>query len=319
MALISDDLKSAKTFLEAGELVAIPTETVYGLAANALDGKSVRKIFEAKNRPSYNPLIVHIGAREQLGEIVRYIPEKAQQLIDEFWPGPLTIVLPKQSKIPKEVTGEHSTVGVRMPNHPLTLKLLQMLRFPLAAPSANKFGKISPTTSAHVQQGLGDVIPMILEGGPCSRGIESTIVGFDKSNEVVILRHGVISQCKIESIVGPVISSTNNDTSPQAPGMLTSHYSPNKPSLMVENIGETLTGLKDKKVGVLSYSKAYKLENVISNLVLSPSENAAEAARNLYAYLHQLDNSPADILILEKLPKSEISESINDKLRRATA
>lgn len=319
MALISDDIYLAKEFLEDGELVAIPTETVYGLAANAFDEIAVKRIFEVKQRPDYNPLIVHIGKQEDVYNLVEKVPAKAKLLMEAFWPGPLTLVLPKKEIVPQVITGKHSTVGVRMPNHALTLNLLNNLDFPLAAPSANMFGKISPTNSDHVEEGLGDLIPMILEGGAAEKGIESTIVGFDGTDNPVLLRHGVISRLMIEKVTGEVTSYTINNEAPEAPGMLTSHYAPNTKCLLVDDLKSAIEAYPNKKIGVLSFRAPYEGDNVVINLVLSTSGDGAEAARNLYAHLHLLDHSNADLLLFEKLPELEISASINDKLKRATA
>lgn len=319
MALISDDIYLAKEFLEDSELVAIPTETVYGLAANAFDEVAVKKIFEVKQRPDYNPLIVHIGKPEGVYDLVENVPAKAKLLMKAFWPGPLTLVLPKKEIVPQIITGKHSTVGVRIPNHPLTLALLNNLDFPLAAPSANMFGKISPTNSDHVEEGLGDLIPMILEGGAAEKGIESTIVGFDGDDNPVLLRHGVISRLMIENVVGTVTSYTINNETPEAPGMLTSHYAPNTKCLLVDDLKSAIESHRDKKLGVLSFTAPFQGENILANLILSSIGDGAEAARNLYAHLHLLDHSDAELLLFEKLPDLEVSASINDKLKRATA
>nr|WP_310590383.1 L-threonylcarbamoyladenylate synthase [Dyadobacter sp. NIV53] len=228
MAIIDNDVQLAKQFLLKGQLVAIPTETVYGLAGNALDEKSVLSIFEVKNRPSFDPLIIHTDSLDKLKNYVTDLPASARNLAIAFWPGPLTLLLPKKSIIPDLVTSGLDHVAVRIPNHPLTLELLRQLEFPLAAPSANPFGYISPTKSEHVNAQLGEKIPYILDGGECGVGIESTIVGF--VNDIpTVYRLGGLAIDEIENIVGKVNVLPHSSSNPQAPGMLKSHYAPRKP------------------------------------------------------------------------------------------
>src|SRR5688572_28570624 len=209
MAVIGKDINKAKSLLENGELVAIPTETVYGLAGNALRSSSVTKIFDVKNRPQFDPLIVHVPDMEHAERYATQIPKQAKVLASHFWPGPLTLLLKRKSTIPDLVTSGLDTVGIRCPNHPLTRELLTSLPFPLAAPSANPFGYVSPTRPEHVQDQLGDKIPYILDGGVCPVGIESTIVGFE--NDIPIVhRLGGLTLEKIESIVGKVRVQINS-------------------------------------------------------------------------------------------------------------
>ncbi|MDH5599641.1 MAG: L-threonylcarbamoyladenylate synthase, partial [Cyclobacteriaceae bacterium] len=254
MTKIGKNIELAASLLQKGEVVAIPTETVYGLAANAFNSKAVAQIFEVKNRPAFDPLIVHIGDRSMLKKIVRKIPVRAEKLMDEFWPGPLTLVLEKDSSVPDIVTSGLPTVGVRMPAHSVSLSLLQSLDFPLAAPSANPFGFVSPTTPEHVSSQLGDKIPYILDGGDCSVGIESTIVGFE-GDDVIVYRLGGLSVEEIEAVTGKVeirISSS----SPKAPGMLIKHYSPGKP-LFRGDVKSVFEKNPDKIIGVISFSTIY--------------------------------------------------------------
>ena len=314
---IGKNIQKAKQLLEAGELVAIPTETVYGLAANGLSADAVLKIYKAKNRPSFNPLILHVPYLGEAKKLVKYFPEKALQLAETFWPGPLTLVLPKNDIVPDIVTAGQSTVAIRVPNHPLTLQLLRALDFPLAAPSANSSGYISPTSVIHVQQQLGEKIAYVLDGGECSVGVESTIVKVTE-DEVSILRYGGISVEDIIDIIGEVNLPGENNIRPEAPGMLTSHYAPTAP-LIVANIELAIQQYSNKKIGVLSFQKKYETENVIMNLVLSPQGNVDVAAKNIFAYLHQLDAQSLDIIIAEFVPNEGLGKAVNDKLKRASA
>lgn len=318
MALISDDIGLAIDFLNKQEVIAIPTETVYGLAGNALNESAIKSIFEIKNRPLYNPLIVHIASIYQLDTIAKDIPEKARILAQTFWPGPLTLVLKKQSHLSSLLTANKNTVAVRVPNHAVTLNLLKNLAYPLAAPSANSFGYISPTSSQHVQDDLGDKIPFILEGGNCTIGIESTIIGFD-GDRPILYRQGYISKEEIENIVGPISSNTSHSaTSPEAPGMLLKHYSPITKTYLSTDIKESIQKFEGKKMGLL----LFKGGNYPANLhqeILSPKGDLKQAARNLYAALHRLDHEQLDVIIAEYCPNVGIGISINDKLVRASS
>lgn len=315
MAIKGIDISLARQYLEADELVAVPTETVYGLAGNALHSSAVAKIFEAKERPSFDPLIIHVPDAQHLQRYVTAIPKQAEQLINHFWPGPLTLVLRKKEIIPDLVTAGLDTVGVRCPDHPLTHELLRQLDFPLAAPSANPFGYVSPTTAEHVEEQLGSKIPYILDGGPCKVGIESTIIGFE-NGEPMIYRRGGISNEAIERVIGPVESRLHSTSNPKAPGQLQSHYAPRKPVLL-GNIDQLMATVKGKKFGVLRFKNAKNQAE--SEIVLSPSESLAEAAQNLFAALRQLDAMNIDLIIAEKVPDIGIGKAINDRLTRAAA
>lgn len=313
MATIGNDILQAKKLLLEGELVAIPTETVYGLAANALNPEAVTQIFVVKERPSFDPLIVHVASIDQAQQFITAVPKKAIQLARHFWPGPLTLVLPKQSIIPDIVTSGLSTVGIRCPDHDLTRQLLSELPFPLAAPSANPFGYVSPTTAEHVNNQLGHKIRYILDGGPCRIGLESTIVGFE-NDQAVIYRRGGVSEEEISKVIGEVsyrLASSN----PVAPGQLDSHYAPNK-KFYLGDINELKKEFTGKKVGVLRFmgnsdsSDNYKL-------ILSQSGNLEEAARNLFAALRQFDQMEIEVILAEPVPDSGIGKAINDRLRRA--
>lgn len=317
MSIISKDISKAIAILNAEELVAIPTETVYGLAGNIFSKKAIKCIFETKKRPFFNPLIVHIPSVKLLPTIVRYIPEKAQRLADAFWPGPLTLVLPKNSNIPDIITAGKDTVAVRIPNHPMALELLNQLDFPLAAPSANPFGSISPTSAQHVSDYFKNDIKMVLDGGACQRGIESTIIGFE-GEEPIIYRLGSTSIEAIEDIVGPIQIKNKKEIAPDAPGMLDRHYAPKTQTFLVDNISEAIEKHKDKQIGVLAVNKSSEHDAIAFQIVLSESTDLQEAATKLYDALHQLDKQDLDIIIAERFPDFGLGKSINDRLQRAT-
>ncbi len=315
MAIISTDIQQAKLFLSKGEVVGIPTETVYGLAGNAFDIEAVSKIFEVKSRPTFDPLIVHTNSIERLREFVQYIPEKAQLLAQKFMPGPLTMLLPKHSSIPDLVTSGLDTVAVRIPNHPLTLALLAALDFPLAAPSANPFGYISPTSAQHVAQQLGDKIPYILDGGECQVGIESTIVGFE-NEEVIVYRKGGLAIEEIEKVVGRVQVIIHSSSNPKAPGMLKSHYAPRKEMFILDE-NNLKKEIQKARIGYLAFQQ-YNLNLPENNqLILSESGNYRESAKNLFAYMRALDAMDIDKIYVELLPEQDLGIAINDRLRRA--
>lgn len=315
MAEIGKDILKAKRLLERCELVAIPTETVYGLASNALNPGAVTKIFVAKERPSFDPLIIHVASIEQAEKYVTSIPTKAKKLADHFWPGPLTLVLPKNTQIPDIVTAGLETVGIRSPKHELTLQLLSELDFPLAAPSANPFGYISPTTAQHVNDQLGDKIGYILDGGPCEIGLESTIVGFENETPV-IFRRGGIDETEIIKIIGPVKTSLQSSSNPMTPGQLESHYSPKK-RFLLGDIESLRKEFKNLKAGILHFKQNNESNNV-NELFLSATGDVEEAARNLFAVLRQLDQMDVDIILAEKVPNIGIGKAINDRLQRAS-
>lgn len=316
--MITNDVHKAVESLMKGELVAIPTETVYGLAANATDDEALRKIYALKNRPFYNPLILHIHSVKQLSSIAEDIPDAALKLADAFWPGPLTLVLKKQAAISNVVTSGKDTVAVRMPDHPLTLELLSLLDFPLAAPSANPFGQISPTSAKHVYDYFGETIEVILDGGECQKGIESTIVGFE--NDIPVLyRLGSISLDDIQRVVGEVLMfNQESDTEIKSPGMLASHYAPRTATYLTQDVTSLLSLHSNKKIGLLLFQNTVENAEVAACEVLSISGDFEEAARNLYAAMHRLDNLNLDVIIAQKLPNVGLGKSINDRLTRAS-
>ena len=314
MSKIGIDIEKAKQILQQGGLVAIPTETVYGLAANGIDANAVLKIFEAKNRPHFDPLILHTNSMDKVKNYVSTFPAWAKQLANVFWPGPLTLLLPKKNNVPDIVTSGLAQVAMRIPNHALTLQLLSSINFPLAAPSANPFGYVSPTKAAHVAAQLQDKVDYILDGGDCSVGIESTIVGFEEDG-ITVYRLGGLAIEDIESVVGKVMVKINQSSNPKAPGMLKSHYAPTK-SLYIGNAEDFIKIHAGKKIGVISFTTAYDIDKTYLK-ILSPTGDLIEAARNLFAAIRELDASDVELIVAEKLPETLLGKAINDRLRRA--
>ncbi len=310
---IGTDVAEAARLLRAGELVAIPTETVYGLAANAFDADAVLRIFEVKARPGFDPLIVHVGHKEQVDRLVLEVPPEARRLIHRCWPGPLTLLLPKTERVPDVVTSGLDTVGIRMPAHPLALALLRAIDFPLAAPSANPFGYVSPTTARHVFDQLGGRIPYILDGGPCTVGVESTIAGWLR-DELVIFRPGGVPAEVIAGEIGRMPRMVRSDT-PVAPGMLGSHYAPRK-RVIVGDLPALLNAHRGRRIGAISFSTDH---HVALNEVLSPAGDLHEAARNLFAAMRRLDAGEVDLILAEVFPDEGLGRAINDRLSRASA
>lgn len=314
--MITSDLNQVKTALINGDIIALPTETVYGLAANIYLDSALEKVFKLKKRPSYNPLIVHISNTNILEQIAKNIPAKARELANVFWPGPLTLVLEKQDQIPNRITAGKPTVAVRVPNHPIALQLLESLNFPLAAPSANPFGSLSPTSAKHVALYFKEEINFILDGGPCFCGLESTIIGFE-NDKPILYRHGAISIEEIEKIIGPIKIKNQNSKNPSAPGMLTRHYAPKTQIQINDDISLALAQNPDKKIGVLSFKKNKKIKTEIHQEVLSISGDLNEASKNLYAALHRLDQMNLDLIISSFFPEKGLGKTINDRLKRA--
>jgi L-threonylcarbamoyladenylate synthase len=317
MAEIGADLQKAVTLLQSDELVAIPTETVYGLAGNALSTKAIAKIFEAKDRPFFDPLIVHVPNMEAAYRYVTHIPEKALILAKHFWPGPLTLLLPKKAIIPDLATSGLDTVGIRCPQHPLTTQLLRLLPFPLAAPSANPFGYISPTKPDHVNQQLGKKITYILDGGECQVGLESTIIGFEKDVPIAY-RLGGLSIEQLEAVIGPLQIQLNSSSNPTAPGQLKSHYAPAQ-KLIVGNLAELIQIHQHQPIGILAYQKELQQIDSTHQRVLSRKGNLTEAAQHLFSYLRELDQLNVDFILAEEVPNEGLGRAINDRLRRASA
>ncbi len=319
MAEIGVHLATAAKLLRQGEVVAIPTETVYGLAGNALDARAVTQIYAVKNRPTFNPLILHIDVPDRLPPYVKNVPNAAHRLAEKFWPGPLTLLLEKTERVPDVVTAGSERVAVRVPRHPMALQLLAKLDFPLAAPSANPSGYVSPTTAAHVAEQLGDKISYILDGGPCAVGVESTIVGFE-NGRLVVYRWGGVTQEELQQCVGSTMSivfHTTEDTTP-APGMLTSHYAPRQP-VVIGNLADLLDRYPAEEVGLLSFRDTYPTVAESRQVVLSPAGDLLEAAQRVFGALRYLEKQPVAYILVEMVPDQGIGRAINDRLRRAAA
>jgi L-threonylcarbamoyladenylate synthase len=316
MAECGTHTDKAAAFLKEGRLVAIPTETVYGLAANALNEQAVLSIFEAKNRPYFDPLIIHLPHIHAVEKYADWHDKRLKVLAEKFWPGPLTMLIPKKGMIPDLVTSGLKQVAVRVPNHPLTLRLLNAIDFPLAAPSANPFGYVSPTTADHVQKQLGARVAYILDGGACAVGIESTIVGAE-DGDICVYRLGGLSLEEIETCVGKVTVRLNVSSNPTAPGQLKNHYAPRKP-LFLGNLKKLVNEHADKKIFALIFGNSdLMLQNgFVRNLSVNASDK--EAAVNLFSVLREADESDADVIIAEMLPEKGLGAAINDRLNRAS-
>jgi len=276
---IRDQISKAAEIIRRGGLVAFPTETVYGLGADGLNPVAVAKIFEVKNRPTFNPLILHIENKDSLNTVCDIPSDKVYDLINEFWPGPLTLVLPKKSNVPAIVTGGLDTVAIRMPDNPIALELIKLSGTPIAAPSANLFGQLSPTRAQHVQKQLGEKIDMILDGGKCCIGIESTILLIE-NEEVTVLRHGGIPVESLREVIGEIKLFPKKSDRPNAPGQLPYHYSPQTPILMLtlENIEKH----KNQKIGAIFYKGNYSKFNFAREIILSRNGSLCEAAAKLF-------------------------------------
>lgn len=311
---IGTDLEEAKYWLEQGELVGIPTETVYGLAANGLNPMAVAKIYAVKQRPQFNPLILHAASPDRIEKLVVGIPETCHKLMKRFSPGPLTYLLPKSSLVPEIITAGNDRVAVRIPDHPLTLQLLELLDFPIAAPSANPSGYVSPVSATHVLDGLEGKIPYILDGGVCRVGLESTILGFE-NDIAVIHRLGTVTAEEISSGSQVKVNISLSHSAPSAPGQLKSHYATRTP-LFCGDIDHLLGTFEGQKIGVLSFTKAY-LSGVQKNIVLSKAGKVEEAAANLFMAMRELDALGLDIIITEAFPDEGVGMAINDRLARA--
>ena len=316
-SIIGTDMDRAAAWLKHGQCIGFPTETVYGLAANALHAAAVVQIFEIKNRPAFDPLIVHVHDIGQVEQYVSAFPAPLQQLAAAFWPGPLTILLPKRDIIPDLVTSGLPRVALRVPAHPMAQALLAQLPFPLAAPSANPFGYISPTTAQHVADQLGGKIPYILDGGACSVGVESTIVGWEHG-QVTVYRLGGMAVEDITNIVGRVEVQLNQSSNPAAPGMLKSHYAPRKP-LLLDRVAENLEQYRTQRIGFIAFDQMRVHPAIQQQIVLAPDGETRTAAQHLFAALRTLDNADIDLIIAETMPDSGLGKAINDRLRRAAA
>ncbi len=319
------DFTRAVDLLRAGELVAFPTETVYGLGADASNPQAVAKIFAAKGRPADHPLIDHLAGHDAVEHWAEAVPAVAWELMETFWPGPLTLILKKQAWVPSTVTGGQDTVGLRVPGHPVALELLRRFAASgghggVAAPSANRFGRISPTTAAHVQEELGERVPLILDGGACAVGIESTIVDCSRGDPVV-LRPGHISPLHLEAVLGKLPDIATAVGAPRVSGSLAAHYAPLTPMRIVT--GPRLLDFinaqrhKGDRCGVIGHSQPPQagMPHVWRMLPADPVGYAHE----LYAALRDMDHAGVDLIAVEALPESPLWAAVSDRLRRAAA
>jgi len=307
-----DNIRISAGIIKKGGLVAFPTETVYGLGADALNPIAAASIFEAKKRPFFDPLIVHIADLSDVERVARNVASKGLKLMERFWPGPLTIVLEKLDIVPDIVTSGLATVAVRMPVHPAARGLIREAGTLLAAPSANRFGCLSPTTAEHVYNQLGDSVDMILDGGPCSIGIESTIVKI-MNNRIYLLRPGGIAPEEIEDFTGEVLLAGYPKNKPEAPGQLPYHYSPEKQVILVDKITRT-----EERSGYLFFKQPESPYREDKSRVLSAKGDLREAASNLFAYLHWLDTLDIDKIYVERVEGSGLGVAIMDRLKKAS-
>ncbi len=317
MTIISNDISKAVELLSNEDVVAIPTETVYGLAGNIYSEKAIRKIYRVKQRPLFNPLIAHVSSIDKAKAITTNFPAKAEILAEAFWPGSLTMLLNKKNNVLDLITAGKKTVAVRIPKHPITLDLLEELSFPLAAPSANPFGSISPTKAEHVENYFRNSISMVLEGGDCSSGIESTIIGFEQ-NEAILYRLGSISIEEISNVIGEVKIRNKDEVAPTAPGMLSMHYAPQTKMYLVDDLEKFIGEHANKKIGVIRFCNDLDIPDCEYLEILSKKEDLKEAASKLYAALHKMDSLNLDIIVSEVFPDVGLGKSINDRLVRAT-
>jgi L-threonylcarbamoyladenylate synthase len=315
----SNSITDAAFWLDQNEVIAIPTETVYGLAASIYSRKAIESIYSIKNRPSTNPLIVHIKSESELFKYAQNIPLKAKFLAKNFWPGPLTLVLPKTDLVPNYITANSAMVAIRVPNHSLTLELLSVLDYPLAAPSANPSNHVSATTANHVEEYFKNILPFVLDGGDCSMGLESTIVGFE-DGEPIIYRLGALTIERIELIVGKVkIKSALKDSEiPLAPGMFNKHYAPKTPFYVVEDVVEFLETTTAKTIVYIGHQLNIEHRKIKHQLLLSEKGKLEEMASNLYKTLLEADTFKCDAIVATWIENKNLGMSINDRLKRAS-
>jgi L-threonylcarbamoyladenylate synthase len=311
-------LLDAVIALQQGELVAFPTETVYGLGADASNPAAVRRIFEAKGRPADHPVIVHLKDAAQLSAWARSVPDAAQRLAGAFWPGPLTLILPRSSHVADVVTGGQDSVGLRVPAHPVAKALLDQFGGGIAAPSANRFGHVSPTRAAHVADDLGDAVAMILDGGPCDLGIESTIVAFT-TGEPMLLRPGAIGVAALTRVLGRPPAPASG-AAPRASGTLPAHYAPRTPShlLSADLLRAELVQLGERDESVAVLARTTRAPDEFDGVWIDAPRDPAQYAHELYANLRKLDQAVADAMLIEDVPQEPEWLAIRDRLVRAT-
>jgi L-threonylcarbamoyladenylate synthase len=309
-------VRRAVELLRGGEAVALPTETVYGLAADALREEAVLKIFQAKSRPQFDPLIVHLPDAEAIGQVA--IIDKAvfpifDRLRKQFWPGPLTFIFPRRAVISDLVTAGLNTVALRLSAHPVFSEIIRTFGGPLAAPSANQFGRISPTTAAHVREELDGLVPLIVDAGPTTHGLESTIIAL-RNGRIEILRRGPVTQEQLADF--GEIAVIGRTSHPEAPGQLPSHYAPRTPLVLVDDAA-TFICPAGKRCGLLAWNRPEQ-DEFAEVRRLSKRQDVVEAATNLFRYLRELDGQKLDLIIAEKVPDQGLGAAINDRLRRAS-
>lgn len=337
VVLVSPDAPSeeaiapAAAALKAGELVAFPTETVYGLGANALDGAAVAQIFAAKGRPADNPLIVHVADRSAVSQVVKDLPPKAVALMDAFWPGPLTLVLPRQAVIPTEVSAGLETVGVRMPSHPVALALIRAAGVPVAAPSANRSGRPSPTSAEHVLEDMNGRIPWVIDGGETGVGLESTVLDMTV-DPPVMLRPGGVTVEQLQPVIGevridPGVNGVAKSDRPRSPGMKYTHYAPKAPVLLIEGpvlrMQEKIIDLAEeyaaegKRVGILCATESMGRYGAPVVLDYGNRHQLELVAANLFRSLRAFDRHEVDVVLAEAVPETGIGLAVMNRLRRA--
>ncbi len=315
MTKLGGDIDFAASILKQNGLVGIPTETVYGLAANALSLDGVVKIFTAKNRPAFDPLIVHVKNAAAFEDYADAIPARALHLAEKVCPGPISFVFKKKPIIPDLVTSGHPTVALRVPNHQLTLKLLQTVSFPLAAPSANPFGYASPTQPEHVIEQLHEQVDYVLDGGPCKVGLESTILDFS-GDETRVLRLGGMSLEFLQDELKTKLQVRTSSSNPTAPGMLSAHYNPGKP-LVICDIALELKERDPDRVGILTLNRTFEAVPRKHHRHLSFRGDLTEAAQNFFRMLREFNRLPVDVILTEWVPEEGLGRAINDRLKRA--
>ena len=313
-------IAQAANVLRSGGLVAFPTETVYGLGANALDPDAVERIYAAKGRPSYNPIIVHIADARDAAMIAAEWPERADQLARAFWPGPLTIVVPKKPNVPDGVTAGLATVAIRVPAHPVAHALLVAAGIPIAAPSANRSTMLSPTTAAHVAKSLGDSVDIILDGGPTNVGIESTVIDLTTSTPT-LLRPGTIPAEELRRVIGPidVAQRVEGSVARPSPGMMDRHYAPRARLVLVDAPNVARTALVERElghaVGVLRIGA--EIGAGVATVIARLPSTSADYASRLYETLHAMDDAGCDVIIVERVPATDEWAGVRDRLERA--
>ncbi len=309
-----ENIELAASIIKKGGLVAFPTETVYGLGADGFNPIAVAKIFEAKNRPAFNPLILHVAEKEDIQKVTTCRDEKVFDLIEKFMPGPLTLILPKTEGVPEIVTAGKSSVGVRMPANAVAREFISTCGVPVAAPSANKFGMLSPTSAKHVEKQLGDKVNLILDGGESDVGVESTIIEYFEG-KFFVLRYGGLPVEEIESTLGEKLIFKQNEISPNSPGQLKSHYAPRIPIYFFDEAQRE--NVNPEKTGLLLFKENPDYRNFASVKVLSPSGDLREASANLFKYLHEFENESVELILAEKIPQTGLGKAIMDRLQKA--